>query len=377
MLGVLGINFAYNDRENLRELTQMRTLASLPIAGKYRIIDFILSGFVNSGIHDISIITKNNYHSLIDHIGAGDDWDLNRKIGGVRILTPLSKPGMQEDAGLYKGTAEALARNLHSIKRAVAEYVIMTGSSVVCHSIDYQDLLHAHVSSGADITAVYTSSLNKSKRVPFGVPVFNFGDNNRLIGFYENQDDASLQDVTWGVGIFVLKKSLLEALVSDCIARGGHSFYNDILKHLSGSLYIRGYHYEKQLFEISNIIGYMHANMSFLKREYRDVAFENPIYTKVKDSVPVLYCQGCSVKNSIMADGCKIEGIVENSVISRGVKIGKGAVVKNSIIMQGTEIQGDVELQYAIIDKDVIVRESQKLIGHEKYPVVVEKRSIV
>jgi glucose-1-phosphate adenylyltransferase len=377
MLNVLGINFAYNDRENLRELTQMRTLASLPIAGKYRIIDFVLSGFVNAGIHDISIITKNNYHSLIDHIGAGDDWDLNRKIGGVRILTPLSKPGMHGDVGLYKGTVEALARNLHSIKRAVAEYVIMTGSSVVCHSIDYQDLLNTHIRSGADMTAVYANSLNGGKRIPLGLPVFHFDDNERLVGFHENQDDIAEQDVTWGVGIFVLKKSLLEALVSDCIARGGYSFYSDILEPLSGNLYIKGYHYEKQLFEISNIIGYMYANMNFLKKSYREVVFEKPIYTKVKDSVPALYCKGCSVKNSIVSDGCKIEGIVENSIISRGVKINRGAVVRNSIIMQSTEIMSDVELQHAIIDKDVIVRENQKLIGHEKYPVVVEKRSIV
>ena len=377
MSSVLGINFAYNDRENLRELTEMRTLASLPIAGKYRIIDFIISGFVNSGINDISIITKNNYHSLVDHIGAGDDWDLNRKIGGIRILTPHSKPGIQENAGLYKGTVEALARNLHSIKRAFAEYVILTGSSVVCHSIDYQDLLHKHIESGADITAVYSSPMNGAKIISVGVPIFHFDENNRMIGIHENKESVSPQDVAWGVGIFVLKKSLLEALVSDCVARGGYSFYRDILKSLCGSLYIRGYLYEKQLFEVSTITGYMNANRNFLKSSYRDVAFEKPIYTKVKDSVPVHYCQGCSVKNSIVSDGCRIEGTVENSIISRGVKIGKGAVVKNSIIMQGTEIMNYVELQYAIVDKDVIVRDNKKLAGHEKYPIVVAKRSIV
>ncbi|MCL1983126.1 MAG: glucose-1-phosphate adenylyltransferase subunit GlgD [Clostridiales bacterium] len=377
MLNVLGINFAYNDRENLRELTQLRTLASLPIAGKYRIIDFILSGFVNSGINDISIITKNNYHSLVDHVGAGNDWDLNRKIGGIRILTPLSQPGMLENVGLYKGTAEALARNLHSIKRTVAEYVIMTGSSVVCCSIDYEELLHTHIKSGADITAVYANSLNGYKKVPLGIPVFFFDDNMRLIGLRENEDDITRQEATWSVGIFVIKKSLLEALVSDCIARGGYSFYYDILDYLKGNLMIKGYHYNKQLFEISDVTGYMNANMNFLKSDFRDTAFEKPIYTKVKDSVPTIYCEGCSVRNSIVADGCKIQGTVEDGIISRGVKIGRGAVVRNCIVMQNAEIMSDVELQYVIIDKDVIVREGQKLIGHEKYPVVVEKRSIV
>jgi len=377
MLDVLGINFAYEDRENLRELTKLRTLASLPIAGKYRIIDFIISGYVNSGIYDISIITKNNYHSIVDHIGAGNDWDLDRKIGGIRILTPLSNPGLPENTGLYKGTAEALARNLHSIKRSMAEYVIMTGSSVVCCSLDYEELLSEHIRTGADITAVYSNQVNGGKKVPLGVPVFHFDEDQRMVGLHENEDDVSDQDVSWSVGIYVLKKSLLEALVSDCVSRGGYSFSIDILQHLCGSLFIKGYEYSKQLFEISSITGYMHANMNFLKPDYRKIAFENPIYTKAKDSVPTFYCNGCNMKNSIIADGCIIEGVVENSIISQGVKIGKGSVIQNSIIMQDTEIMEGVELEYVIVDKDVIVRENQKLFGHEKYPVVIEKRSIV
>jgi len=381
MLNVLGIVFAYNDRENLRELTSIRTLASLPVAGKYRIIDFIISGFVNSGINDISILTKNNYHSLMDHIGAGNEWDLNRKIGGIRILTPLSKPGMVEgmieNSGFYKGTAEALARNLHSIKRSTAEYVILTGCRVVCCLMDYNELLDEHIKSGADITAVYADMMNGCRKVPLKIPVFHFDENMRLTGLHDNEDDVTRQDATWSVGTFVMQKSLLEALVSDCVARGGHSFYNDILDYLSGSLYIKGYHYDKQLFEISDITGYMNANMNFLKSDYREEAFKKPIYTKIKDSVPTIYCEGSVVKNSLVADGCKIQGVVENSIISRGVKVGRGAVVRNSIIMQSTEIMNDVELMYVIIDKDVIVRENQKLIGHERYPVVVEKRSIV
>jgi glucose-1-phosphate adenylyltransferase len=247
----------------------------------------------------------------------------------------------------------------------------------VCCQLDYQELLFEHIKSGADITAVYADRLGGTKRVPLKIPVVHFDENMRLTGLHENDDDISEQDEKWSVGIFVVKKSLLEALVLDCVARGGHSLYSDILDHLSGSLYIRGYYYGKQLFEISDVPGYMNANMKFLKKEFADIAFEKPIYTKVKDSVPTLYCAGSSVKNSMVSDGCKIQGVVENSIISRGVKIGRGAVVKNCIVMQSTEIMSDVELQYAIIDKDVIVRENQKLIGHEKYPVVVEKRSIV
>jgi glucose-1-phosphate adenylyltransferase len=207
--------------------------------------------------------------------------------------------------------------------------------------------------------------------------VFHFDENERLIGLHENYDDTSSQEATWSVGIFVLKKSLLESLVSESFTRGAYSFHKDILEHLRESLNIRGYQYKKQLFEISDVTGYLNANMNFLKSEYRQWAFANPIYTKVKDSVPARYKEGSVVKNSVISDGCVIDGNIEKSIISRGVKIGKGATVRNCVVMQGSEIKEGAELQYAIIDKDVIVRENQKLIGHEKYPVLVEKRSIV
>ncbi|MBR0596520.1 glucose-1-phosphate adenylyltransferase subunit GlgD [Sinanaerobacter chloroacetimidivorans] len=375
MSGVLGIIFSYSDRENLRELTKLRTLSSLPFGGKYRIIDFILSNFVNSDIYDVSIITRNNYHSLIDHLGSGKEWDLTRKRGGLRILSPLSNPG-STDTGIYRGTLEALSKNMHSIKRSMAEYVILSGSNILC-TMDYQDILKSHMERNADITAVYTNSINGSQIVPAGVTIMRMDDQERVFEVSFNTEDTYPQNVSWSLGIYVIRKSLLESLVADAMSYGRYDFDRDIIQRLAGSLNIKGYEYKKYLFEISSVTGYMKANMSLLSEEMRKNVFELPVYTKVKDSVPAQYCAGCQVENSIISDGCRIEGTVINSILSRGVRIGKGAIVKNSIIMQNTEIMRYVALDHVILDKDVIVRESRQLAGHETYPVVIEKLSIV
>ena len=376
MQNVLGIVFAYDSREKLRELTKRRTLASLPIAGKYRIIDFVLSGFVNAEIYEVSVITNNNSHSLVDHIASGKEWDLTRKKGGLRILSPLSHSG-DMDISLYRGSADALARNKNSINRSMAEYVIMTGSSIICCNLDYKELMNRHIQSGADITAVYSRSMNGGKIVPIEVPIFNIDEDDKILGMHINKNDMIEQEAAWSVGTFIIKKSLLEALVAEAESCGRYHFYEDIIGRLAGSLYIKGYEYNGQLFDISTISGYMQANMNFLKDSFREKAFEKPIYTKVKDSVPAQYMEGCNVTHSLISDGCYIEGIVENSIISRGVRIKKGAVVKNCIVMQNTEILQNVTLDHVILDKDVIVRENRMLTGQESYPVVVEKGSIV
>lgn len=373
-MNALGIVFSYSDRENLRELTKIRTLASVPFGGKYRIIDFILSNFVNSGIHDVSIITRNNYHSLIDHLGAGKEWDLTRKIGGLRVLSPFSNPGVM-DTGTYLGTIDALSKNMHSIRRSMADYVIISGSNIIC-SIDYDEVLKSHIERHADITAIYTKPM-QGEPIPASVAMLRMDERERVYELNYNNDDNNSQIIPMSLGIFVIRKSLLESLVADSIAFGRYDFYMDIIQRLCGNLNIMGYEHKKIYFEISSVSGYMKENMRLLSEEVRNQIFEKPVYTKVKDSVPAQYCTGSQVANSIISDGCKIEGTVMNSILSRGVIIGKGAVVKNSIIMQNTEIMRNVTLDNVILDKDVIVRENRQLVGHETYPVVIEKKSII
>lgn len=372
---VLGVALAYSERENLRELTKIRTLGSLPMAGKYRMIDFIVSNFVNHGILDVSVIARENYHSLMDHLGSGKEWDLIRKRGGLRLLTPF---GMSDDGrgGLYRGSIEALASNMHSINRSMADLCVLAETSIL-HSIDYTHLIDTHLESQADITAVYSRQLNGHQTVPMDVAVLHMDDNNKLYDLTINKDDVNPQDLPWSVGVYVIRKSLLESLIADAMAYGRYDFNHDIVKRLAGNLNIRGYDYTGYLLEVSSVSGYMKANMNFLDSEFREKAFDKPIYTKSKDGVPARYYEGCSVRNSIISDGCRIYGKVENSVISRNVIVREGAVVKDSVIMQNTEIMKGVSLDHVILDKDVIVRENRVLSGHITYPVVVEKGSIV
>ena len=373
-MNVLGVVFSYSDRANLRELTKIRTLASVPFGGKYRAIDFTLSNFVNSGIYDVSILTRNNYHSLIDHLGAGKEWDLTRKIGGLRILSPFSNPGVT-DTGTYLGTIDALSKNMHSIKRSRADYVAITGSSIL-YNIDYNEVLKSHIERNADITAIYAKP-KEGEFIPSGISLFRMDERDRIYELNYNNEDNNMQILPICLDTFIIRKSLLESLVADSIAYGRYDFYRDIIQRLCTNLNIMGYEHKQIYFEISNVSGFMKENMRLLSKEVRDQIFEKPVYTKVKDSVPVQYGTGCEVSNSIISDGCRIEGTVINSILSRGVIVGKGAVVKNSIIMQNTEIMKNVSLDYVILDKDVIVRDNRQLVGHETYPVVIEKKSII
>ena len=374
-MNVLGIIFSYSDRENLRELTQKRTLSALPLAGKYRLIDFSLSNYVNNGIYDISVITRANYHSLVDHLGQGKEWDLVRKRGGLRVLTPYAQ-SQGSGNGIYAGTIDALACHMASIRRSLADLVILSDASVL-YSMDYHDLIAHHMASGADITAVYSHRMNGGQTVPAGLPIFYMDENERILDLKINMDDAEEQDVPWGIGCYVIKKSLLESLVADAVAYKRYDFSRDILQRLAPKLKICGYEYKNLLVEISSVAGYMKANMDFLKPEFRKEFFKTPIYTKVKDSVPTQYGVNCSVRNSIVADECRIEGTVENSIISRGVRIGKNTVVKDCIIMQHTEIHDNCLLHNVIVDKDVMIRDHQQLSGHPTYPIIIGKASII
>lgn len=375
-MSCLGLIYSYSDKENLRELTSIRAMAALSICGKYRIIDFVLSNFVNSGIFEVSVIAKTNYHSLIDHLASGAEWDMSRKRGGLRVLTPFSNPEATENSRIYRGTLDALSNHMHSIRHSLAEYVILTGSRIL-YRIDYRDMLDAHAKSGADITVAYTDNFNGTNRVPQGIPMIKLDKSQRITGVEIIEDEQVNKKGMWAIGACVIRKSLLESLVADAISHQRFDLYADILQRLPDVLKIYGYKYDKHLLEISTISSYMETNKAFLDPKFSSKIFSQTIYTKVKDSIPALYGPNCYVENSIISDGCEIQGTVVNSILSRGVRVDEGAVVKDSIIMEHTEIMDNAKVENAILDKDVIVREDREVIGHETYPVVLQKLSIV
>lgn len=375
-MSLMGLIYSYSDRENLRELTSNRSLAALPVGGKYRIIDFVLSNFVNSGIYEVSVIARTNYHSLIEHLGSGAEWDMFRKRGGLRVLTPFANPEATESQHIYRGTIDALANHLHSVRKSMAEYVILTGSRIV-YAMDYRDMVRAHQESGADITVAYANGLNGSNRIPQGVPLVRLDEQKRILDVELLEDEQPDRQGSWCIGVCVIRKTLMESLVSDAISHQRYDLYRDILQRLAPSLKIFGYEYDRHVLEFSTIATYMESNKAMLDHDFSAKVFKETVYTKVKDSVPARYGSECYVENSMISDGCQILGTVINSVVSRGVHIDRGAIVKDSIVMQDTEIMEHARVENAILDKDVIVRSGREVLGHPTYPIVLQKMSIV
>lgn len=348
------------------ELTENRTMGSVPFGGRYRLIDFTLSNLVNSGIDEVGIIAKNNYQTLMKHVGTGKEWDLSRKKGGLSIMPPYG----HSETGVYTGRLEALAGILQYIKESPAEYVVMTDCDTV-GTVDYNDILKYHQSKEADITVVYQhKSVPKDQRN--NTTVFKLDENHRV---YDVVKDHADSEGNAFLDKIVMKKSLLERIVVESTGRGKTSFTEEVLQGAKDRLRIYGYNFQGYLGDIKSVEAYYRCNMDLLDPGIRMQVFPatRPVYTKVHDEVPVRYGMGAKVKNSMIADGCIIDGEVENSIIFRGVKIDKGAKVKNSIIMQGSVIGENASLDCVIADKNVIVSTSRTLVGCDTYPIVINK----
>ncbi len=366
MSKVLGIVFSNMHETSMGDLTENRTMASVPFGGRYRLIDFILSNLVNSGISDIGIITKNNYQTLMNHVGNGKEWDLARKNGGLMILPPYGR----SEAGVFQGRIEALAGINQYIRDSSAEYVVMTDCDTVA-VVDYDEILKYHKEKDADITVVYQhKQVSKAQRN--NTTVIKLDETHRV---YDVMKDHAEEEGNVFLDIIVLKKSLLERIITENSARGKVSFTQEVLQGQKDNLRIYGYNFQGYIGDIKSIEEYYKCSMDLLKKEVRNQLFpqHRPIYTKVHDEVPVRYGVEAKAVHSMIADGCIIEGEVENSIIFRGVKVGKGAKVKNCILMQGTIVGDNAELNCVIADKNVIFKNSRTLSGCETYPVVVGK----
>ncbi|MCR5005760.1 MAG: glucose-1-phosphate adenylyltransferase subunit GlgD [Clostridiales bacterium] len=372
MKNTMAIIFAYKNDEQLKALTQLRTVSSLPVAGRYRVVDFSLSNLVNSGITKVGMITRSNYQSLMDHVGSGKEWELSRKRDGLYMLPPFSQ---QDSVGLNsRGRVEALINALTFIRKSSSEYIILHDSDSIFNTT-YDDMLKYHKEKDADITVMYQHG-DFAPEANEETCYFQFNEDGRII-------DVAIDPTTGrenrSIGVVIMKKTLLESLIHDCASHNLVSFRRDILQRRVNDLKIYGYRYDGYISSISTIASYFKANMDILDPKVRDELFykEHTIQTKIRDEVPTVYRGNSRVKNSLIADGCVIEGTVENSIIFRGVHIRKGAVVQNSIIMQDSEIQDGSQLNYVITDKDVVIRENRKLYGFELFPMVLSKGSVV
>lgn len=371
MGNVVGLIFSNMHDNAIEELTKNRTVGSILFGGRYRLIDFPLSNMVNSGISEIGIITKSNFQSLIDHVGSGREWDLARKKGGLHILPPFGNNSL----GIYRGRIEALSGIINFITRSPADYVLMSDCDIVAN-IDYMPVLKAHIEKNADITVVCHNGVYTMEQTRYST-VFAVNEEGRVYDVLTNPQISGMCNIS--LNMYLIKKELLVQLVQHAIARNQHNFERDIIQARVKELNIMAYQYSGYVGRIDSISSYYKENMALLNPSNRKQLFtENrPIYTKVRDNAPCKYGIGSKVKNSLVADGCIIEGEVENCVIFRGVKVGKGARVKNSIIMQDTIIGEKADLNYVITDKKVIISDNRTLSGSQVYPLFVGKGATV
>ncbi len=363
---ILGIIYANVHDDLLPGLTAKRSMASVPFAGRYRLIDFSLSNLTNAGISQVGIITKQNYQSLMDHIGSGREWDLDRKAGGLFFLPPFVSGGL--DDGVYKTHLHALIGIMNFLKRAKQEYVIICDSDVIAN-VNIEDMFRYHLESGADITLAY-----KNGRLPKNhkkVMVFDINDSRiEKISYLEERTTAD-----HSLDIALIKREFLIDIVTSAFEQGKTSFSRDILMSELKNYKIMGYKVEGFAEIMDGPKSYFDLSMKMLDNKVRKQLFsrERPVYTKTHDSMPAKYAIGSSVNNSLIADGCVIEGTVKNSILFRNVTVKKGAVVENAIIMQNGIVGENARVSYAVMDKVSEICDNQKLEGTNQKIVLLKK----
>ena len=364
----VGLIFANMHDDALREGTAMRSMGSMPFGGRYRLIDFVLSNMVNAGVTKVGVITKKNYQSLMDHLGSGKAWDLSRKHEGLYFLPPLSS-----DDAKYQGRLASLADVLPFLHHSKEEHVVLAD----CHTItsmDYGKLLDAHVKSGADVTMVY----GRGTVPPLNdIPVIRADDAGRvtdlLIG---NISDGN---ACYGTGVYVVRKDWLLRTVAEASARNLHHFERDILQKYLSEIALFGYEATSLILPVYNRESYYRANLALLVGDVRSELFpkSRPVYTKVHDYPPVQYGLHADVTNSLVGDGCHLDGTVKNCIVFRGVNVARDAVVENSVLMQGVTVTAGAALKNIVADKNAVFRAGVSLQGAENYPVYIAKNTII
>lgn len=373
-----GIIFSNIHDNNIPELTRLRTVASVPFACRYRFIDFTLSNMVNSNIYNISVITHYNYHSLMDHIGSGKDWDLARRSGGIKILPPYITAYANNINSLYQTRLQALKSVNYSLSRITDDYVVMSDCDVICN-VDFNDIIAYHQKTDADMTiAVKTVELTpETAKIN---TVYTSDEEGRVTDVLSYPTNFSgTADIS--LNIVVMKTSYLQQIVLDAIAHDYSSLTRDVIARNMKHMNYRVYKYEGYFACISSFADYYSHSMDLLRNpDARASLFSvknRPVYTKVRNSTPSYYSTTSSVKNSMIADGCYIEGTVENSIVFRGAKIGRNATVKNSIIMQDTIIGEGSFLNCVITDKNAVIRDGRMLSGADTQPYYISKGKMI
>lgn len=364
MKNYIGIINLDENESRIKELTRTRPLASVPIAGRYRVIDFVLSNMTNAGIDNIGIFSKNRSRSLMDHLSNGRPWDLHRKRDGLRVFNYVEEDPVYDDVHTF-------ANNMEFLKYSKQEYVVLSSSYMICN-VDLTEVMKYHEKSDNDVTVVY-KSVNNADKSFVDCDVLNIDEESNVLSVGENIGSA--KDANINMEIFLMRKDLFIEIIYDSIKTGLYSKVKKCIYRNLDKLKVKAYKFDGYLACVNSLDAYYKANMDLLNgRINSELFFDNgPVYTKSKDEGPTKYTKDSNVVNSIIANGCYIEGHVENCIISRRVHIQKGAYLKDCIILQNSTIGSNVQLHNVITDKCANIAKNEELRGSNNYPVVIEK----
>ena len=372
MENLMGIINNVCNEKLLKELMNKRSIGSVPFGGRYRLIDFILSNMVNSGIKNVGILVQNNVRSLMEHLKTGREWELDRKRDGLSILPPCAIRAVED---IPKGDLEVFNDNMDFIENSTQKYVIISDSNYI-YNMDFNDALKFHIQKSADVTLIYKEIGNEIEEHTRKTTV-----SLNKEGLVKSMEINPLKSASHKecMEAYIMERELLIDLVSKCIAEGRYDFKRDCIARNINYLKIYGYEYKGYMANIHSVKTYYKYSMQLLDTNIAKELFYKAglIYTSIKDQPPVKYASDSCVKNSLIANGCVINGYVENSILFRGVYVEKGAVVKNSIIMQNCIIQQGSDINNMILDKGVRITPKRQLMGAEDYPMVIEKTVIL
>ena len=369
-MNVMGIIFT-NDA-TMGELTNKRTMASIPFGGRYRQVDWALSNLACAGVRHIGIISRHSYQSLMHHIGDGEEWGLELEEGGLEFLTPYA----QTTVGTYRGKLESLNNAMDFLEYGDEDELVVMIDSAVLSNIDLTAVLNAHVASGKDVTVVTKAGVcNGEKKIDLALKVEDGEIKDMVVDYVADKDYVASMD------IFVLSKKFLVKAVKALIARDKFHMDRDLVMGgwNRGIVSVNTYAFEGTAMFNESVEEYFQNTMALIKKDVRADIFggAHPVYTKVRDRVPTYYGEGSEIENCLVADGCMVEGEVEDSVLFREVSIGKGAEVEHCIIFNDAVIGEGAELKYVILDKNVTVTPGAKLIGTKKNPIIVKRGETV
>jgi len=366
-----GIIFSEMYSDALNSFTQDRNMGAIPFGGRYRLVDFALSNMVNSGILNVGVLVKQHYHSLMDHLSNSQEWDLNRKNGGLQLLPPFTTENAH--TGDSRGKLDELRNALDYLETiSTTPYVLMADAYVLCN-IDYRAALEEHIASGCDITMFATKVTESSQQEYASVMG---ADSNHKMTSYALSYTAKPGEYA-SMGHMIISREFLINVIKDYTARGIYDFLRDFVQHEfnRGRLSVNIYEVDSTVLRIRNMNDYFQSSLAILNDDVAADLFrgDRPIHTRVTDEVPAYYGLECQATRSIIADGCIVDGCVESSVVSRGVKIAKGAKLKNCVIMGGSEVGEGACLENVIVDKRVTISAGAQLKGLASNPVVIRK----